>query len=285
MVLPHYVQQNLSGKNLWVDSLCINQADEQEKNIQVALMGRIYTQAVQVRSWLNDRRSMFTAAEGYASGASLLTAAITDRTLRDLDPPDALKLLPAMARLVVHEYWSRAWIVQELLLAKEVLLIWEGHEILWNDLIHLFEHDSRPPTTHSTFELQLSSYLQTIHGQSFEKLALFGVLSYARSGNLIRKPPLINVMLMFRYHRSSVLNDRAFAFVGLADMSGVAPLEIDYRDSATELWCRVVYAATVSPTKSEMEELAQLMEIDQREINLTSRPLRSRAGFCKTVPQ
>ena len=36
---------------LWVDQICINQSDKDEKSNQVALMGRIYRMAVQVIAW------------------------------------------------------------------------------------------------------------------------------------------------------------------------------------------------------------------------------------------
>jgi hypothetical protein len=37
---------------LWIDALCINQADVSERNHQVCLMGRIYSQAENVVVWL-----------------------------------------------------------------------------------------------------------------------------------------------------------------------------------------------------------------------------------------
>jgi hypothetical protein len=38
--------------SLWVDALCINQGDIQEKNVQVPLMSRIYRSAERVLVWL-----------------------------------------------------------------------------------------------------------------------------------------------------------------------------------------------------------------------------------------
>lgn len=281
--LLQYAQKNLNVENLWVDDLCIDQTDEQEKNTQVALMGKIYTQAIQVRSWLNGKRSVFTAAEDHASGASLLAAAITDHALRRLDLRKPYEVLPALARLIMNEYWSRAWIVQELLLAKDVLLLWEGHKIAWDHLMHVFENDSKIPSNHSAFEMQLSSNLQTIYDHSFDKLAFFGVLDYARLGNLNCRPPLIDVMLTFRYHQSSDFHDRAFAFVGLADMSGPAPFEINYNDSADELWCRIVYAAVNLPSDDEMKALAQLMNVNSTKINLPANHYARRNGSDQLI--
>ena len=39
---------------MWVDAICINQADVTEKNYQVLMMARIYKQAEGVVSWLGD---------------------------------------------------------------------------------------------------------------------------------------------------------------------------------------------------------------------------------------
>lgn len=43
---------HLVGFDLWVDSICINQADIPERNAQVAKMATIYTSAVSVVAWL-----------------------------------------------------------------------------------------------------------------------------------------------------------------------------------------------------------------------------------------
>ncbi|KAH8722981.1 heterokaryon incompatibility, partial [Phaeosphaeriaceae sp. PMI808] len=41
-------------KLLWVDALCINQTDIDEKNVQVMRMKKIYTESSRVLVWLGD---------------------------------------------------------------------------------------------------------------------------------------------------------------------------------------------------------------------------------------
>ncbi|KAH6674395.1 heterokaryon incompatibility protein-domain-containing protein, partial [Halenospora varia] len=49
----------LSGKQrtIWIDAVCINQNDIQERQDQVSLMRQIYEQAEQVVIWLGENRS------------------------------------------------------------------------------------------------------------------------------------------------------------------------------------------------------------------------------------
>jgi Heterokaryon incompatibility protein (HET) len=50
----HRLRQKGEGRHLWVDSICINQGDGQEKSEQVRMMGKIYESAKWVFVWLGD---------------------------------------------------------------------------------------------------------------------------------------------------------------------------------------------------------------------------------------
>ena len=57
---------------LWVDSICINQTDNDEKNHQVRIMGRIFNSACMVVIWLGeqmvpDALKLFVSLTGFAS--------------------------------------------------------------------------------------------------------------------------------------------------------------------------------------------------------------------------
>lgn len=47
---------------LWVDAICINQSSNEQKSVQVALMGRIYGQAARVLAWLGNSSEMGAVA-------------------------------------------------------------------------------------------------------------------------------------------------------------------------------------------------------------------------------
>ena len=48
----HGLRRRLKVRVLWVDQLCINQSDLKERERQVALMGRVYSEAVCTNVWL-----------------------------------------------------------------------------------------------------------------------------------------------------------------------------------------------------------------------------------------
>jgi len=56
-------EKNLTGMKLWVDAICINQADHQEKENQLRLMRRVYRQAEEVVAFVpqtvEDQKNIF----------------------------------------------------------------------------------------------------------------------------------------------------------------------------------------------------------------------------------
>ncbi|KAI0890583.1 heterokaryon incompatibility protein-domain-containing protein [Annulohypoxylon maeteangense] len=55
--------------SIWVDSICMNQQDDGEKETQIPLMGDIYSLAVSVYIWLGDETLESEAAIGYLGSA------------------------------------------------------------------------------------------------------------------------------------------------------------------------------------------------------------------------
>jgi hypothetical protein len=47
-----HLRLELEARLLWIDALCINQCDDHEKSLQLAMMGKIYCQAGSVVAWL-----------------------------------------------------------------------------------------------------------------------------------------------------------------------------------------------------------------------------------------
>lgn len=116
---------------LWIDAICINQQDTQERNTQVSLMGMIYKSAEFSIAWLGMAgRPCKTALQVLQHDYPVkLTrekiAALLDR-FSDTKLVQFLDEYHYIERLSV---WERIWIVQEICLAKEILIIY-GHNFI-----------------------------------------------------------------------------------------------------------------------------------------------------------
>lgn len=92
---------------LWVDSICINQENQGERSHQVWLMQKIYKNALSVVVYLGDEDADSSVAlETLRSPEHLLSLTRLERN--------------ALTALFRRPYFSRLWIVQEVVLAKSL---------------------------------------------------------------------------------------------------------------------------------------------------------------------
>lgn len=115
---------------IWVDALCINQQDIDEKNHQVQMMGKIYECAEGVLVSLgpeadnSDLVFRFLLADGYHSPPSLDSDRLEDWLLKtNFDRQGVADLWIAICALANRPYWTRVWIVQELMLANRITIL------------------------------------------------------------------------------------------------------------------------------------------------------------------
>ncbi|KAH6885426.1 heterokaryon incompatibility protein-domain-containing protein [Thelonectria olida] len=130
---------------LWVDAVCINQEDHQERSQQVQLMRRIYSEAQTVYSWVGPKNHSL-AFETITTLAQELTRnhqGAMDKHLSHVPPFDLewLQRYPnlceaplsaendawtAFNELLNEQYWERVWIFQEIMLAPRLHLLSSG---------------------------------------------------------------------------------------------------------------------------------------------------------------
>jgi hypothetical protein len=114
------LQETRLGMCYWVDSLCIDQKNVEERNEQVKRMKEIYSRARAVIVWLGqeekkDRNAVQTMRH-------LCRNPYVDNTLqlpRDL----LLDGWPALYAFMQKPYWNRSWIIQELAMNHNSTLI------------------------------------------------------------------------------------------------------------------------------------------------------------------
>jgi hypothetical protein len=118
-----HLRYRLAVRRLWVDALCINQENNQERLHQVNLMRFVYQNAGRVLVWLgpsfenSDRAGAFLKVKGEEIVAGGRKGGSTPF---GSFPPDAVK---AVCSLMRRPYWYRVWIVQEVSLPSDDPLI------------------------------------------------------------------------------------------------------------------------------------------------------------------
>jgi Heterokaryon incompatibility protein (HET) len=136
----YYLRDAREPRNLWIDALCINQDGVHERNCQVSRMGDIYSQAARVVAWIgeDDRE----ARKGYAFLSELASCSIERYC-----PPGGncqrwqhRSKWAALNSLCMRSYWSRLWIIQEVLLASDLLVQCGPLSIQWEELSNVFHY-------------------------------------------------------------------------------------------------------------------------------------------------
>ncbi|RMJ18056.1 hypothetical protein CDV36_002280 [Fusarium kuroshium] len=116
---------------LWIDALCINQADPIEKGQQVRRMGQTYKHARKVFVWLGlIPKPTVHALENLMRVNLEATKAANQASLGGLIsiiPKEAW--LGPLTDICSAPYWTRLWIAQEFLLANEPILFFQNFQI------------------------------------------------------------------------------------------------------------------------------------------------------------
>jgi hypothetical protein len=134
---------------LWIDALCINQKDLDERASQVGLMGQIYSTAAEVLVWLGNDMS---GLNDFLWLHENLIPKIRDGTLHHVKPYDPILLSTLGVESSDHwnEIWEayfrwytsnrwfkRAWIVQEISLAKKIVVRCGCLFLPWDQMFEL----------------------------------------------------------------------------------------------------------------------------------------------------
>ncbi|KAF3763917.1 hypothetical protein M406DRAFT_262937, partial [Cryphonectria parasitica EP155] len=98
-----------TDRTIWVDAICVNQEDPDERSRQVKLMHRIYARAFTVLVYLGEE-----SEENCSNMAMDLLSKVSQQGTTTLD--DRQKW--SISHLFKRPYFQRMWIIQEVALAQ-----------------------------------------------------------------------------------------------------------------------------------------------------------------------
>ena len=213
-------------RTLWIDQICINQDNVDERNEQVALMGRIYSRAENVIIWLGeedpDDKVAFEFVPMFLSHLSPLSAGhgVTRQGLvaRQVIPMVGSPGWIALSRIFSRPYFRRSWIIQEVALARHAVVHCGPYVIDW-DLL----------AAASSYQIgQLASDAENAHD------AVAAITELHRNDHG-RGNSLVDALFMSYRFNCTNPRDKVFAMLGLAQALVLQP---DYDSSVEDVYLR-----------------------------------------------
>ena len=117
---------------LWIDAVCIDQSNIGERSRQVRLMSMIYQQAQRVLAYLGEASDDSDLGIDFILEDAASTFGSSGRPSVGLGPNNfSSPQQKAVDRILERPYFERIWILQEILLAREVQVILGNKTVDW----------------------------------------------------------------------------------------------------------------------------------------------------------
>lgn len=258
------LRRRYGDRRLWVDALCINQQDNDEKSHQVNLMKDIYAKAPKAILWLGDFSDDSQATIGAPPNPSVAMtkrqAVTAFRVLRRLAQlkidscatPSRRALTPtpaeedAVEALVQLPWWTRVWTVQEAILPRAPAIVYGSLQIPLDTLLR---------ASYSTQEHQFKRCCEQPEFEALlEKAHPLRYVREAATGDFLSHLTFADALNLFRYREASDPRDRVFALLGLG-----STITADYALSWEE-----VFMSSVRQQIAESGDLRFLRRIPER---------------------
>lgn len=231
---------------LWIDAICINQSNVEERNTQVPLMCGIYRNASRTICYLGPEtkktRKAYAmlrelAEEGkmhQANDATTVPSFINHVPINPVQSSLREKYVgdDTILHVASCKWWFRAWTVQESLLSDNALMVIGQRSIEWGDLCAAVDHG---------FNIQIWSpvHLGFLKDDIIVPYLSLRALTNRQRGRKkqLSSPAheLLNLLIHCRHRDSKDPRDKVYALLGLlrdADLSamnGIHPQKLDIK--------------------------------------------------------
>jgi Heterokaryon incompatibility protein (HET) len=235
---------------LWVDALCINQNDLDERSSQVALMDSMYSDAEEVIIWLGDDSEdsglaidmIEQWAWWYEHKSREKGCAFTVE--KDLSLAFDNTAIEAMNRLLQRDYWERVWVVQEVACAKEITVtcgrrrvsfeVFERASDAWVQLSHLYEEIPAAFDKYITLDsLKAAELRQMIKHRGFRQSTYY---------DWDAPVSFLDLLVSCRHLKCTDARDKIYGFLNMggphtSHFKSLAPP--DYNKRTEDVYCEV----------------------------------------------
>lgn len=231
-------------RTLWIDAICINQSDQDEKSAQVKEMGNIYSNAATVCCWLGEdpatdaMRFIRAMSEAHAklsqqsTGEGVLKQADQSQNSLIIDEPhvDDMMLpwlLVSLMDFLKRQYFHRVWTVQEMMLGQRVVL-YCGHES--SDWAGFSERFPLWLSKHTTGqEAFMASLILKLY---FSPASRSRSTQYDQGGETT-DASLLDTLIRYRDREATDMRDKVYGLLSLCHHPG---FEAEYRKTTAQVY-------------------------------------------------
>lgn len=227
----------------WIDMLCINQDCIPERSHQVAMMRDIFQSARLVVAWLGPTNRL--EHDTRANPNLQVPSQDSDRpySLDHCFRRVTIKGLHLARDILSRPYWGRVWIIQELCVARDVIIMSDSFCISWSNFRSYLKENRQ-----SAVADRLGDFNNPVAGLSVTDFRLLipynlvdlrdKILNHGGQGDL-------GSLLTFA-SQSEATNprDRVYSLLGLANDASEEKIPLDYSLSPCAVYCaaiRVIY--------------------------------------------
>ncbi|KAF4536426.1 Heterokaryon incompatibility protein [Lasiodiplodia theobromae] len=205
---------------LWIDAICINQADNEEKNLQIPLINRIYFQAERTLVFLGDEnRTKITQLFDFlrrrdASGNKAPHPA-------ELTEEQRIQFQGELSWILSLSWFTRVWVLQEMAVCKRSVVMLGAETLDWRSLSfgNIYSLGLNPVNMEKDFPRAL----QLSHNDRKPIKDLASLLTIARSCSSTDK------------------RDRIYALLGIFKNRENISISVDYNKPVEELYTEVAW--------------------------------------------
>ncbi|EUC41320.1 hypothetical protein COCMIDRAFT_106492 [Bipolaris oryzae ATCC 44560] len=218
---------------LWVDAVCINQHDDTEKSNQVQMMRDIFSKASKVVVWLGESApatgSMFEFVRQFGNAKTEETDTLWGNHTTQ---STWMSMQKEYLRIFRHDWWRRAWVVQEVVVGRHVVMQCGAFQVDWEAMHKLFTYGPfandlfrgyRPPS--------FAKYIQSLREEAND----------AEDSGVT----LGDLVIRFRLQSATFGSDKIYALLGLLHSDNPSLITPDYSKPPDEVFLQFTESCLV----------------------------------------
>lgn len=229
---------------LWADAICINQADNEEKEAQVQLMRRIYARANLVVADLGEAGNDYEDVNTIFDALLRITRTTAAHEQIESEryeifglPVDTDRKWESWRRFLARPWFRRLWVMQEYALASKVDMMYGTSyvhgEVLPGLLPQIFDRGLTPRIIPGA-----ESYKQQ-HNANLNCAAMSAMLSARQDIQADRSRGLLHhLRYLASFCEVTDERDKVYALLGLATDAERSALYISYSESTAQVYHR-----------------------------------------------